>query len=221
MRILFQATEGEDAMDLDQAVRLLPGPERARAARFHFARDRDRWIRGRAWVRQELGASLGLSPEAVEIFAEPGGRLSVPGAGLDFNLSHTGGWIGLGICQKGKIGLDLETVDPAFPSREIAAEFFLPEECAWIADGPVERFFQLWTAKEALMKATGLGMSLEPGQIRVGIQNDAPISVTQLETGIVHPVRVWPGPGGTMAAVVWLPEPGESRPAAQHDLENE
>ena len=206
-RISFQATGGDDALDMDEAWAILSGPERIRAARFHFERDRHRWVRGRAWVRQQLGPALGLLPESVEIAAEPGGRLYIPGAALDFNLSHTGSWIALGICQGGRLGVDLETIDPAVPAREIASEFFLPAERDWIAAGPVDRFFHLWTAKEALMKATGRGLSLAPDKIRVNIRNGTPSTVTNLETGETHPVNTRPGPGSTILATVHLRTP--------------
>jgi 4'-phosphopantetheinyl transferase len=200
--LVFQATEGEGAGPLEEAWELLSTAERARAGRFHFDHDRHRWVRGRAWIRQQLGATLGLDPAEVELAAEPGGRLYVPGAPLDFNLSHTGGWIALGICRSGRIGVDLETVDPAFPALEIATEFFLPEERHWIAAGPVERFFHLWTAKEALMKATGRGMSLPPDKILVSVLDGQPATVTNLESGDNFPVTTWPGPGDAIAAIV-------------------
>ena len=205
--LAVQPTEGDGTSDGEAAWSILSASEHLRAARFHFERDRQRWVRGRAWVRQQLGSVLGLSPEAVEIAAEPSGWLYVQGAALDFNLSHTGGWIALGICQGGRLGVDLETIDPTFPALEIASEFFLPAERDWIAAGRVERFFHLWTAKEALMKATGRGLSLPPDKIRVSINDGTPSTVTNLETGETHPVTTRPGPGSTILATVHLPAP--------------
>lgn len=203
--ISFFSTEGPDAMDLAASRTLLSEPEQARAARFHFPRDRDRWVRGRAWVRQELGTFLGQAPASLQIAAEPGGRLFLPAfPDCDFNLSHTGPWIALAICQQGRVGLDLETIDPTFPALEIAREFFLSDECRWLSAGPIDRFFYLWTAKEALMKATGSGMGLPPDKIRVHIQDDIPVSVTNLETGTTYPVETRPGPGHTIVALVHL-----------------
>lgn len=201
--VIFHPTDGPDAEDVDAAWPVLTNTEKERALRFHFERDRHRWVRGRAWIRQELGRTLQQSADSVIILTEPGGRLYLPEhPGFDFNLSHTGGWIALGICQESRLGVDLETVDPTFPALEIATEFFLPEECEWIAQGGVERFFHLWTAKEALMKATGRGMSLPPDKILVTIRDGLPASVTNLENGGTFPVTTWPGPGDTMAAVV-------------------
>ena len=204
--VIFHPTDGPLADDVDSAWSILANSEKERARRFHFDRDRHRWVRGRAWIRQELGRALGQPAESVTITAEPGGRLQLPDhPGLDFNLSHTGGWIALGICQEGRIGVDLETVDPAFPALEIAAEFFRPEERDWIAQGSVERFFHLWTAKEALMKATGRGMSLPPDKICVEIRDGAPDTVTNLETGDVCHVSTWQGPGDTIGAMLVIP----------------
>ena len=225
--VTFHPTDGDGSAHVEAAWSLLTNAEKERALRFHFERDRHRWIRGRAWVRQQLGAAVAQPAETLVISAEPAGRLYLPDhPTFDFNLSHTGGWIALGIsqqcrigqtaqprqpgpigpigqtCPGGRIGIDLETIDRGFPALAIAAEFFLPEERDWIAAGPIDRFFQLWTAKEALMKATGRGMSLEPDKIRVDLLNDQPATITNLETGDTFPVTTWPGPGDTMAAVV-------------------
>lgn len=203
--VVFHPTDGPDADDVDAAWLILTSSEKERALRFHFERDRHRWVRGRAWIRQELGRTLNQPAESVAIMAEPGGRLYLPGhPRFDFNLSHTGGWIALGICQEGRIGVDIETIDPAFPALEIAAEFFLPEERDWINQGGVERFFHLWTAKEALMKASGRGMSLPPDKIFVALREGQPSTVTNLETGETFPVTTSPGPGDTIAAVMLM-----------------
>ena len=162
---------------------LLNEAERTRAARFHFEHDRHRWINGRAWVKHQLATRLHVPAWSLLFSTTDHGRPFLPDhPGTDFNLSHTSEWIALAICQDGRrIGIDLETVDPTFPALEIAAEFFLPEERDWIASGPVERFFHLWTAKEALMKATGRGMSMPPDKIRVSIHHGSPATVTDLE----------------------------------------
>lgn len=191
-----------------ETIALLSGIEQARAERFHFEHDRHRWINGRAWVKQQLATHLQVPAPTLDFSTTAHGRPFLPDyPGTDFNLSHTGEWIALAICPgNGRIGLDIETIDPTFPALEIAREFFLPEECLWLSQGPIKRFFQLWTVKEALMKATGLGMSLPPDRILVNVQADHPVAVTNLETGTKHQVQSYPGPGNTMVATVHLPD---------------
>jgi 4'-phosphopantetheinyl transferase len=200
--VQFYNTSGNSSPD---SLAVLSPEEHARAARFHFERDRQRWSQGRAWVKQQLAAQLAVPPNAVILTTEPGGRpFLADHPGFDFNLSHTGDWIALATSRNGRIGLDIEIIDPAFPALEIATEFFLPQEHAWVASGPIDRFFQLWTAKEALMKATGRGMSLAPDKILVSLNGDQPAMVTNLETGDTHDVISSPGPGSTIVAVVRL-----------------
>ena len=76
--VLFHPTDGPDAADVEATWHVLTSLEKERALRFHFERDRHRWVRGRAWIRQELGKALGQSAESVVITAEPGGRLYLP-----------------------------------------------------------------------------------------------------------------------------------------------
>jgi 4'-phosphopantetheinyl transferase len=70
------------------------------------------------------------------------------------------------------VGVDLERLDATFPVREIAATYFHGPEISAVLQArdeaeATERFYRYWTAKEALMKATGLGMSLEPQHIHL------------------------------------------------------
>ena len=190
-----------------ETLALLSDTERTRAACFHFDQDRHRWINGRAWVKQQLATGLRVPAHTLHFSRTSHGRPFLQDhPGIDFNLSHSGKWIALAICQGGgRIGVDIETIDPAFPCLEIAREFFLPEECLWLAAGPIDRFFHLWTAKEALMKATGQGMSLPPDKIRVTLEDDRPTVVTNLETGSSHSVRTQTGPPNIVAAMVFLP----------------
>lgn len=126
---------------------------------------------------------------------------------LGFNLSHSGDWIVLATASHGQVGVDIETIDPTFPALEIAEEFFLLEERRWIRKGadPTLRFFQLWTAKEALMKATGEGMSLPPDQILITPSGDRLESATNLRTGRVHELLTeTAAPAGMALCTVFL-----------------
>lgn len=61
--------------------------------------------------------------------------------------------------------MDIEKIDDRH--LDDAPAVFTPRELAWMDENPVERFFQLWTWKESLMKAIGKGLSLEPKTLDV------------------------------------------------------
>jgi len=165
----------------ERAATCLSAAEEARAGKFRFALDRDRWRAGRAWVRHRLAEALGRGPVGLEFVVDERGRPRVAGAppGFDCNWSHSGEWIALAVSRDGPVGVDVEVVRADFPAMEVAACFFTPAETAVLGAvaEPVARqrlFFRLWTAKEALMKATGLGVALEPAQIEVTLREHHP-----------------------------------------------
>lgn len=93
---------------------------------------------------------LQLRDEAL-LQVSPEGRPWLPG-GPAFSLSHSGGRCVLAV-GKGRVGVDLELLDP---ENLIAAPAALtPEELEWIRPAPLERFHVLWTRKESLYKAIG------------------------------------------------------------------
>ena len=84
-------------------------------------------------------------------------------ANLYFNLSHSGNFA---VCIVAGIpcGIDIEGNRPFKPS--VAKRFFSKTEYHWIYDTEnvsvqTERFFRLWTLKEAYAKATGNGIAAE------------------------------------------------------------
>ena len=120
-----------------------------------------RWERARRMANRIDGRSvlaaglllcrvLGVERENSLLYT-PEGRPSLAG-GPDFSLSHSGGRCVLAV-GRGRVGVDLEKLDPG---NLIAAEAALrPEELAWIAPAPCERFHVLWTRKESIYKALG------------------------------------------------------------------
>ncbi|MCL1904342.1 MAG: 4'-phosphopantetheinyl transferase superfamily protein [Oscillospiraceae bacterium] len=82
-----------------------------------------------------------------------------------FNISHSGDYVILAIADR-EIGVDIEQIAPY--SNAIAHRCFTPAEQEWLKQkGDDKSFFRLWTAKESVMKATGLGFALSPNSFCV------------------------------------------------------
>ena len=76
-----------------------------------------------------------------------------------FNLSHSGEWCVV-VRSEGDIGVDIQKMNELH--LHIAHRVYTMDEMDWMNEDPLQRFFVLWTLKESLMKATGLGFHLDP-----------------------------------------------------------
>ena len=145
----------------------LPAEEQARAARFRQPDDAARVVLGRTALRRVLGVRLGCSPAAVSLVPGPNGKPVLPPESppWEFNLSHSGDWLLLALAWRRRVGIDGEAWrDLGYAT--LAERAFAPEERAALAAAPAaERaatFFAVWTRKEALLKARGLGLGAFP-----------------------------------------------------------
>lgn len=93
-------------------------------------------------------------------------RLPPPFDGLGFSWSHSGDVAVLAIGRGPAgflLGVDVETERPRARALELARRFFAADEAAWLESLPEDRrvagFLALWTAKEAVLKAHGGGLS--------------------------------------------------------------
>ena len=164
-RVDLTAIAGED----------LDASERERASRFHHEADRRRWAAARTALRRILGAQLGVAPCGVPIHLGPQGKplLSHPHHHLHVILSHCGDLMLVALGSNGPIGIDVEPFARAADLAGCEETFCHPAEIdALPTSGPPRhtRLLELWTAKEAFLKAAGCGLLYPPQALQIGIR---------------------------------------------------
>lgn len=144
---------------------LLSPDEQARAARFHFDRDREHFIVARAALRLILGECLGAEPATLRFSYSSAGKPSLaPGSGraLAFNLSHSHELALVAVTGGRTVGVDVEHARDLPELADIARRFFSPREAAALLARPAAEqpadFLRCWTRKEAYLKARGEGI---------------------------------------------------------------
>jgi 4'-phosphopantetheinyl transferase len=141
--------------------------ERGRAARFISQQDQFRFVLAHGGLRAVLGRYHGLGPDAVELDCSETGKPFVrKGRGgqsaITFNMSHAHGRALIAVSKGQEIGVDLERVRSDIKVAKLSERYFAPSEQAAIMQVAQEqraaRFFRYWVAKEAVLKAQGIGL---------------------------------------------------------------
>jgi 4'-phosphopantetheinyl transferase len=167
---------------------VLSPDELGRASRFVFERERRRFIVGRVALRSILACHLDCTPAAVELQATNHGRPTCAALGgqLDFNLSNSEDIAVIALTREAPVGIDVECVRHVPDAIELSKRYYSAEEAESIkclsGQERDRAFLTCWTRKEAVLKAIGLGLYLDPAQVRTGIT--------------AHPMTV-PTPHGT------------------------
>jgi 4'-phosphopantetheinyl transferase len=141
---------------------------------------------------------------------------------LDFNIAHTNGMVAVAAGWDLRLGIDVE----AFARRrnlEIARRYFSAREIAGLAALPPEdqprRFLELWTLKEAYLKAIGTGIAGGLGSMTFDLDAGA-ISFERAADPEASRWRFhqWPAAQTHLLAVAWLGADGASPPVTCHDF---
>ena len=150
---------------------VLDEEERQRAQRLRRPADRRVFVAAHALKRLALAEALAVAePTALRFAAGPHGKPSLPtDPDLHFSLSHTHGLAALALGRSGPLGVDAEAIDPALDTDDLARSLFTDAEIAGLArdSDRVRGFYRLWTAKEAVLKAEGLGLSLPLAEVTI------------------------------------------------------
>lgn len=151
--------------DDPRLLALLSAEERARLERRTLERPRREFLMTRALLRATLSRYTGAAPLSWEFSAGEYGkpRALSPALPFHFNLTHTHGLIALALGHEEELGIDAEDLTRRAP-LDIADHFFAPPEAQALSALPPEqrpeRFFLLWTLKEAYLKACARGLSV-------------------------------------------------------------
>lgn len=162
--------------------------ELQRACTFRFAEHRDRFIAGRGIMRTLLGQYLRADPAKVEFAYGPSGKPFLCGrfreSELKFNLAHSENLAVFAITCGRAIGVDIERIRPVTGLDELVARYFSAREMTLFYGLPSEQklvaFFNLWTRKEAWLKATGEGIGRLLNQVEVSFMPGEPARLLTL-----------------------------------------
>ncbi len=179
--------EIRDSRRLAEYQLLLSQEELRQQLRFHFERDRHRYLVTRAMLRIVLSLYAAVPPLKWKFQVNDYGKPSIASEltaarGIEFNVSHADGLVALAITRERSIGVDVENVHARDVDIDLAERYFAPTEVQALRTTPREhqqhKFFEYWTLKESYIKARGMGLAIPLDQFSFGFGPDASIVLT-------------------------------------------
>jgi len=183
----------------ERLLAMLDDVERERYGKYRLEVDRLRFLTGRTLLRMVAAGRLGVEPEAVVLDSscydcgKPHGKPRVVGpAAPEMSVSHSGSLVALAVVDGPPVGIDVEQIRTA-EVGELARLTFSDEARATFEALPGgERqgaFFTYWARTEAVVKATGKGMSIALSKLTMSA-HDAPPRVLASRSSEVDPSSV-------------------------------
>lgn len=145
------------------------------ANKYKFEKDRSRFVVARSCLRKILSDFLSINAKDITISSNQFGKpilFSTSLENIKFNLSHSGDTIVYAFSLFDEVGIDIEILDTSINHLEIAENYFTSSEIEYLKDSKsmedtVQRFFRIWTRKEALLKSIGTGLLLDMKKVDV------------------------------------------------------
>lgn len=156
-----------------QALALLDDEERARWSAFRYPGPRRRFALCRAALRTILADHLGCPAGRLTFGAADVGKpfclLDDERVPVSFNVSHSGSHGLIAFAPEGRVGVDVEERSHRRYLDRLIDTVLSPEEQSEVRGLPQDvklySFLRFWTIKEAIIKAIGLGHSLDVAEI--------------------------------------------------------
>lgn len=178
--------------------------ERAQAARLPDGEARS-YVQAHLLLREMLRDIVGL--EKPRFHKTQYGKPYIEGSDICFNLSHTEDMVAVALCFGREIGVDIEKMNLHRADEAVAQHMFTPAEFdLWAkAEDKGKAFFRIWTLKESVMKATGLGSALALRSFDVTLASPQIVhspdgAVWHCESGFVGQDYAWALATGSQAS---------------------
>ena len=152
------------------ALSWLDDDELSRSRRFLHPGPRRRYVLCRSALRAILCTQL--ASENIQLafgesrYGKPYALLDDRHVAISFNVSHSGVHGLIAVAPHGQLGVDVEEIVPREDIDGVSRMVYGPNELSALAMagecGKVDLFYKFWTVKEALIKAVGMGFSLDP-----------------------------------------------------------
>ena len=149
--------------------------ERVRAGRLRRPQDRERSLEAHCAIRRIIAIQLGVDPRHLEFDTTTVGKpfLTRPAQNLQFNLSHSGRHGLIAVAEDRSVGVDIEVRRPVSDLLGVVLQIATSREAKLLKQLSTSQvhsnFLDLWTRKEAVLKALGRGFLIDPREVEVGI----------------------------------------------------
>ncbi|NWH06203.1 4'-phosphopantetheinyl transferase family protein [Desulfobacter latus] len=198
-----RAARISDPCLLKQYRACLAPAELRKSDRYLKQSDRHLSLVSRALVRYLIAEVTRQEPQSLCFSTNEHGKPFLVGfPKIHFNLSHSHGAAVCALCRNAAVGVDVEDLG-RHTDLSIADRFFSSFEAALVSKAPgAEKrklFFDIWTLKEAYIKAVGKGLSIPLNSFSFNA-NETEIQITFSDTGQADPMWQFSQ---------WRPEPGK------------
>jgi len=180
--------ESLSSAEVRDLASLLDPTERVRAAQFHFERDQKNYVVTRGLLRRLLAITLHRPASALAFMYAARGKPALIAENtqdrtLYFNVTHSSGFAMFALVWNRQVGIDLESTARLDRDEKklcgLATRVLSPNELViWhsLPDVASRRaaLLRAWTRKEALAKATGEGLFIEPRSLELVLDAGAP-----------------------------------------------
>jgi 4'-phosphopantetheinyl transferase len=147
--------------------------EKRNAARYAYDIDTYLFSIRHNMLRIILGDYLNCDPSKIKFnsnhYQKP--HIAHPNTLIQFNISASSNRFVAAFCLQHTIGVDIELIRPIDEIPQLINDYFTSDESDWVNAQPVDKmfsaFFQIWSRKEALVKAMGKGLNIELKKVDV------------------------------------------------------
>ncbi len=173
---IFSITKSDEMFD-----DILSEDEIVKKNKYHFLNDRIVYSTSRGILRILLSKYLDVFGSSIQFKYNQYGKPSInktSNLDIKFNLSHSKEFAVLVFTLDDEIGVDIEFINHELVIHEIADKYFSKAEVNELYKLTPEdqrtAFFNIWTRKEAYIKAKGKGLSIPLDSFDVSVNVDNP-----------------------------------------------
>lgn len=155
IHIYHYTVQAQDVAPLTAALPLLSAARQGEIAAFALAHDRTLRIAASLLLQHALVQQLPTCTLPLVLERQAAGKPYLPSCPLHFSISHSGDVVYCAVAHV-PVGVDVERIR-SLPYK-VMARNRTPLEKMWLYNRPDDDFFTLWTRKEAVVKALGVGL---------------------------------------------------------------
>lgn len=126
-------------------------------------------VAGEKLVKEYIGKTLNIASQSLKILTDDNGKPYIENCPIHFNISHCENTLVYAFSEE-EIGIDIEKIRPI--SLSVTKRFFSLDEQKYVFGQPLneynsensitpeilERFYRIYTLKEAICKKSGIGI---------------------------------------------------------------